>query len=302
METREKQAGTESYRERAERRRRVRGTGERRGDGWQRTEADELLLRLATRYSTLTLHQAAAACWGGRIEAARLRVRLMAEAGLLFRSAQVRWAGPVVWTTERGAQVAGTGLSAPHPPGERLLHRLALADVGLRQEANGHIVLTEREVRSAEAVGGTAAELLAELDVPGVPTGARRGDLLAIRAGVRAVHWPDLVLALPGRGYGAVEVELTPKPRATLRSILRAYRAAGRRVLYLGTEPVVRQIQGRQGPEGWIDGVGQEAGLLPPGAAAPPADGLLQVRPLRLADPALAGQVTRHASRYRRAT
>ncbi|MFD7797465.1 hypothetical protein [Streptomyces sp. NPDC059759] len=278
----------------------MRGTGERRGDGWQRTEADEQLLRLATRYSTLTLHQAAAACWGGRIEAARLRVRLMAEAGLLFRSAQVRWAGPVVWTTERGAQVAGTGLTAPHPPGERLLHRLALADVGLRQEADGRTVLTEREIRTAEAVGGRAAELLADLGVPEVPPGARRGDLLAVPTGVCSVHWPDLVLVLPGRGHGAVEVELTPKPRAALRSILRAYAAARRRVFYLGTEPVVRQLQGRPGPEGWIDGVGQEAGLLAPGVAISAADSLLQIRPLRLADPAVAAQVARYASRHRR--
>ncbi|MFH8520285.1 hypothetical protein ACH4CE_35480 [Streptomyces gelaticus] len=296
METR----ATGVYRERAERRRRTRGTGEARGDGWQRTEEDEQLLRLATRYSTLTLHQAAYACWDGRIEAARLRIRLMTEAGLLHRSADVRWAGTVVWTTERGAQIAGTGLSAPNRPGERLLHRLALADVGLRQEADGHTVLTEREIRTAEAVPGRATELLAELGAPRVPVGARRGDLLAVRAGAHAVHWPDLVLVLPGRGYSAVEVELTPKPRGTLRSILRAYRAAGRRVFYLGTEPVVRQLQGRPGPEDWIDGVGQEVGLLPPGGAAPVPDGLLQVRVLRVADPAVAAQVARHAYRYRR--
>ena len=300
MEARAKPGAAETYRERAERRRRVRGTGEARGDGWQRTEADEQLLRLATRYSTLTLHQAAAACWGGRIEAARLRVRLMTEAGLLHRSAEVRWAGTVVWTTERGAQIAGTGLSAPNRPGERLLHRLALADVGIGLEMAGRTVLTEREVRTAEAVNGRAAELLAELGVPNVPMGARRGSLLAVQVGARAVHWPDLVLVLPGEGFGAVEVELTPKPTAALRTILRAYRQAGRRVLYLGTEPVVRQLQGRTGPEGWIDGVGQEAGLLPSGGAAPVPGGLLQVRTLRCSDPAVAAQIARYASRQRR--
>ncbi|MYR41274.1 hypothetical protein [Streptomyces sp. SID5910] len=293
--------GVETYRERAERRRRVRGTGDARGDGWQRTEADEQLLRLVTRYSTLTLHQAAAACWGGRIEAARLRTRLMTEAGLLHRSADVRWAGTVVWTTERGAQIAGTGLSAPNRPGERLLHRLALADVGLRLEAGGRMVLTEREVRAAEAVDGRAAELLADRGVPHVPIGARRGDLLAVPAGARAVHWPDLVVWLPGDGrLVAVEVELTPKPTAALRTILRAYRQAGRRVVYLGTEPVVRQLQGRTGPDGWLDGVAQDVGLLPRGGAAPAPDGgLLQVQPLRIADPSVAGQVARHASRQR---
>ncbi|MER5719615.1 hypothetical protein [Streptomyces sp. NPDC002132] len=105
------------YRERAERRRRTQGTGETRGDGWQRTEEDEHLLRLVTRYSTLTLHQAAYACWGGRIEVARRRARLMVEAGLLHRCADV---------------------NASWPPGERLLHRLAVADAGVRLESEGH--------------------------------------------------------------------------------------------------------------------------------------------------------------------
>lgn len=286
------------YRERAERRRQMRGKGETRGDGWQRTEEDELLLRLATRYSTLTLHQAAHSCWGGRIEAARRRVRLMTEAGLLHRSAEVRWAGTVVWTTERGARVAGVGLGAPHPPGERLLHRLALTDVGLRLEAQGHIVLTEREVRTAEATPGRAAELLADLGVPGVHEGARPGPLLAVPAGVRAVHWPDLVLLLPGESIGAVEVELTAKTPSALRQVLRAYGQARRRVLYLGTDPVVRQLQGRPGPDGqWIDGVAQDVGLLPPGGPDPVTGGLLRVRQFTAGDPAIDRQAARHAQR-----
>ncbi|MER5564435.1 hypothetical protein ABT071_38280 [Streptomyces sp. NPDC002506] len=160
MKAKKTAAAAETYRERAERRRRTRGTGEARGDGWQRTEEDEHLLRLATRYSTLTLHQAAYACRGGRIEAARRRVRLMTEAGLLLRSADVRWARTVVWPTERGARVAGTGLSAPRPPGERLLHRLAVAEAGITLKAHGYTVLSEREVHAAEAVPGRAAELL----------------------------------------------------------------------------------------------------------------------------------------------
>ncbi|MFE3683033.1 hypothetical protein ACFXPM_07285 [Streptomyces sp. NPDC059095] len=97
METKKTAAAAETYRERAERRRRTRGTGEARGDGWQRTEEDEHLLRLATRYSTLTHHQAAYACRGGRT-----------EAGLLLRSADVRWGadGSV-------AHRAGAGSRAP---------------------------------------------------------------------------------------------------------------------------------------------------------------------------------------------
>ncbi|AVZ77991.1 hypothetical protein SLUN_38855 (plasmid) [Streptomyces lunaelactis] len=293
METRE---SASAYRVRAERRRRSRGTGEARGDGWVRTEADERLLAAATRYGTLTLRQAATAFWNGREETARARVRLMTEAGLLNRSAEVRWAGTVVWATERGARVAGVGLGAPHPPGERLLHRLALADVGLALEAKGRIVLTEREVRTAEA-SGRAAELLADLGVPGVHEGPRE-PLLAVSAGVRAVHWPDLVLVFPGEGVGAVEVELTAKTPSALRRILRAYGQARRRVLYLGTDPVVRQLQGRPGPDGlWIDGVGQDVGLLPHGGPDPGTEGLLRVRQFAAGDPAVDRQAARYAQR-----
>ncbi|WP_405483227.1 hypothetical protein [Streptomyces anulatus] len=121
------------YRERAERRWRKRSTGETRGDGWQRTEEDEHLLRLATRYSTLTLHQAAYACWDGRIEAARRRVRLMTEAGLLHRTADVRGARTVLWPTERGARVAGTGLSAPRTPRARMELKEAARATAQRQ-------------------------------------------------------------------------------------------------------------------------------------------------------------------------
>lgn len=102
------------YQERAERRRRKHATGEIRGDGWQRTEEDEHLLRLATRYSTLTLHQAAYACWDGRIEAAR-RVRLMAEANC------TAWPSPTSgspWKPQ-GTRCSPIGRSTPPKPGAR---------------------------------------------------------------------------------------------------------------------------------------------------------------------------------------
>ncbi|MFJ7069710.1 hypothetical protein [Streptomyces sp. NPDC101115] len=153
----------------------------------------------------------------------------MAEAGLLHRSADVRWARTIVWPTERGARIAGTGLSAPRPPGERLLHRLAVADAGVRLESEGRTVLSEREVHAAEAVPGRAAELLADLGAHQVPAGARRGETLAVPVGARTVHWPDLIVVLPGGRLAAFEVELTAKPAAALRTILRAYKQARRR-------------------------------------------------------------------------
>ncbi|MBC7272925.1 hypothetical protein ACF09G_32005 [Streptomyces albogriseolus] len=69
-------------------------------------------------------------------------------------------------------------------------------------------------------------------------------------------------------------------------------------MLYLGTDPVLRQLQGRPGPDGrWVDGVAQDAGLLPPGEPDAGAGGLLQVRRFAAADPAVDRQAARHALR-----
>ncbi|MFJ9473090.1 hypothetical protein [Streptomyces caniferus] len=80
------------------------------------------------------------------------------------------------------------------------------------------------------------------------------------------MNWPDLARVPPDGHLVAVKVELTPKPATALRRILRAYRQAGRRVVYLGTRLVVRQLHGKAQPSGgWIDGIAQAVGLLPPG-------------------------------------
>ncbi|MER5888094.1 hypothetical protein ABT160_30105 [Streptomyces sp. NPDC001941] len=114
-------------------------------------------------------------------------------------------------------------------------------------------------------------------------------------------------MVLPGRqGSGealdqaAAQLVLTPKAPAALRRILRAYQHAHRRVLYLATEPVLRQLHGRPGPGGhWTDGLGQDLGLLPPG---PPDDtliGLLAIRPYIPNEPAVARRITQQAARHR---
>ncbi|AVI00059.1 hypothetical protein C5L38_33820 (plasmid) [Streptomyces sp. WAC00288] len=181
-----------------------------------------------------------------------------------------------------------------------VVHRLAVADTGIRLEGEGHRVLSEREVHAAEAVPDRAAELLAELGVDQVPPGARRGETLAVPVGARGVHWPDLVVVLPGGRLAAVEVELTPKPAAALRTILRAYKQARRPVAYLATEPVVRQLRGGPGPGGrWVDGMAQEVGLLPPGGPDPGTSGLLRVRPFSAVDPAVARRAAQQAARLR---
>ncbi|WP_322872243.1 hypothetical protein [Streptomyces goshikiensis] len=152
-------------------------------------------------------------------------------------------------------------------------------------------MISEREVHVAEAVPGRAVELLDALRVPRVPTDARRQETLAVPVGAHSVHWPDLVVVEPTpRGFPiAVEVELTAKPPAAIRNILRAYRQSQRRVLYMATEPVVRQLQGSPEPDGrWTDGIAQEPGLLPPGEPRPGAGRRLGVQPFTSADPAVA--------------
>jgi hypothetical protein len=137
-------------------------------------------------------------------------------------------------------------------------------------------------------VPGRLAQLLEALRVPGVPTGARRGETLAVTVGARAVHGPDLVVIEPTPRFPiAVEVELAPNAPTALRTILRAYRQAHRRVLYLASEPVVRRLQGGPGPDGaWVDGGAQDMGLRPPGEPRPGTAGYLSVRPFTAVDPA----------------
>ncbi|QGV77318.1 hypothetical protein [Streptomyces ficellus] len=53
-----------------------------------------------------------------------------------------------------------------------------------------------------------------------VPAEAPRGEALAVPVGARAVHWPDLVVVLPGGRLAAFEVEFPAEPAVALRTIL----------------------------------------------------------------------------------
>lgn len=130
------------------------------------------------------------------------------------------------------------------------------------------------------------------------PHGAPRGETFAVPVGTRARHWPDLVVVREDGLLIAVEVELTPKPKASLGRILRAYIQARRKVLYVPTGPVTRLLQGRPGPDGrGVDGVAQDVGLLPAGEPVRGAGGLLLVRPFTADDPGVArGRASRRSS------
>ncbi|WP_040742256.1 hypothetical protein [Nocardia tenerifensis] len=272
--------------------------------GWRRSPADEQLLDFAARFGALTVRHAAKYCYRGVFETARRRVAFMAGAGLLERSDNLAWAGTVVYPTMAGL----TAIRTPgHPelrfrvPGEeRMLHRLLVAETALamlaRGAARGFEVVSERQFRALERArdDGESAHRYAELvgvrttaRTPGEQvvhpsfddTGRPRWWAIPLDNG-QALHWPDFVV-VGGGLLRAVEVEITPKERWRLHAVLRGYRTAIRcghidQVLWCVTPDVQMQLEGARGPDGWIDGLLQEMGLLPPG----PPDWTVKGRPM----------------------
>lgn len=249
------------------------GHGTVRGDGWRRTAADDQLLSGATRLGVLTSRQAARRYWGGVEGTARNRIAMLRQAGYI-QTSTFQWGGAYLWATARGARAAEGDLRAlTGPPGGRLLHQLAVADAVITFELGRARVLTEREVRRAEATSASRAEQVAAsltTQVGSVTDGRSRERFLCAPVGAHGrVHYPDLVVASPA-GLVAVEVEITPKKPAELRQVLRAYSDARRlfgQVIYLATEPVMALIHGHAHPRTgeWTEGVAQQVGLLPPG-------------------------------------
>lgn len=254
-----------------------------RGDGWRITAADERLLTSATRFGVMTWRQAAHAFYGGVERTATRRLGYLREAGLLRQSRDDEWAGRVLLPSASGTTIVRDELQIPvgapqQHPGERLLHRLAVTDVGLRFESRGDRVLTEREIRTLEATRDTAAGFAARLSGDtqfdeGVRLRSARDGrdidrwFCAPVAAGGAVHYPDLVLVTPA-GLVAVEVEVTTKPVDRLRQILRGYRDSGifSQVIYFATGPVGALLHGWKEPAGeWTPGVLQRLSLLPEG-------------------------------------
>lgn len=274
------------------------------GDGWSLTTADEALLAGATRYGVMTWRQAANRFYDGVRRTGVRRIGYLREAGLVRQSRNDEWAGRVLWPSAAGTSLVREQLPVPisapqQHPGERLLHRLAVTDVGLRFEGRRQRVLTEREIRTAESTRGLAAQVAAGLDVDGlrsVTDGRHQQRWLCVPVGASGqVHYPDLIVVTAG-GLVAVEVEVTVKPMHRLREILRGYRAAAdlfTQVVYLTTGPVAallhgwREQAGEQAGE-WSPGVLQQLSLLPDGPPDYRDDSPVRVQQLHPHDPGVA--------------
>lgn len=250
-----------------------------RGDGWQLTVADEAALASMTRYSVVSWRQLSAACYRGVTRTTHRRLGYLREQGMVQVSRNDEWAGRVYMVLPAGVRTVRDSLrmplSAPQQhPGERLLHRLAVTDAGLRFEELGRTVLTEREVRTAEASRADARALASSLGVPfrSIRDGANIERYFAVPIGAEGrVHFPDLVMASP-QGLIAVEVEVSLKERPRMRQIIRGYRDSGlyHQVLYLTTTSVATLLTGYRGPDNeWSGGVLHELQLIPPGPPRP---------------------------------
>lgn len=234
------------------------------------------MLRALTRYGALTFRQVRDTFYEGVQRTALRRLERLRDAGWVRTSRDDGWAGVVLWPTAAGVSVISGSLrvplSAPRShPGERLLHSLCVADVGLRFEQRGVEVFTEREVRFLEGKPETNASLFASLGIPdsGEVDGNGNPRRLIVPVGSQGrVHYPDLVTRTPG-GLVAIEVEVTPKSPQRLNEVLRAF-AASRiysQVVYFATDQVQSQLVGTVSTSTgeWVPGAFQTLRMAPDG-------------------------------------
>ncbi|WAL49668.1 hypothetical protein [Rhodococcus pyridinivorans] len=137
--------------------------------GWRRKPADEELLQFLTLHGVVSLRQAARWFYGGAMNTARYRVRLMEEAGLLTRHQDQPWASAVLVPTLDGQTI---GLESAEFPvshstlrghmsvPSNLLHRLLTAEHALAAQARGRRVISERQIRMLEARDETESHKL----------------------------------------------------------------------------------------------------------------------------------------------
>jgi hypothetical protein len=164
----------------------------------------------------------------GRSVAYELVQRLVA-AGVLERIQTLAGDPTLISATAAGIAYAGLGLAPATIRIGEVDHWLACAAVALEPERRHgpENVLTDRELRFQEQLTGKPL------------ASARLGET---RNGYWRVHYPDLAVG-DGQGTTAYEVELTPKSRRRLETIVRAWRRARHveRCIYLCPRGAVQE-------------------------------------------------------------
>lgn len=191
------------------------------------TERDIAILQFLARYRMATYPQIASA-FGISYHALRHRMPRLAREGLVVRRAIGKSTYSVWLPTDSGMRVANMDLSLPTLSWATVGHTLGLVDVGIRFEALGEIVVTEREIRAADTRDQPTERMREAGEITGFTQDAARLYVVDMGDGSRQyAHIPDMVLARPPENGGArsvaIELELNHKPAAQWKKILAAY-------------------------------------------------------------------------------
>jgi hypothetical protein len=173
----------------------------------------ELLWFLAEHRMALPDH--AAAVLDTTVEAARTRLTKLVKAGYVRSEPLFRAQPPMHLITRRGLEAVGSTLPAPRIDVRSYEHDVGVAWLWLaaRRGTFGpwREILGERRLRSHDASRDAGAEPLA-VRLGGVgPRGRER------------LHYPDLLLRTADGRRVALELELSPKGRVRLETILAGY-------------------------------------------------------------------------------
>jgi hypothetical protein len=202
-----------------------------RGPGMRLTERDIVILQFLTRYRFANYPQIAG--YTGRSEEAlRQAMGRLRRAGLVTTPAnrETRVIDRDLWLpTKVGVDLSGLDLPVPTYSPATAFHTLGLVDIGIRFEAAGETVVTEREIRAADTRERPTDRMLRAQAFYGDPAAGRPPFVISLGAGQgQFTHIPDAVLLrAPSDGSPqtvAIELELRRKPPTQWRKILRAYR------------------------------------------------------------------------------
>lgn len=192
------------------------------------TPSDVETLAFLGRYSYATYGQLARLT-GRSPDALRQRFPRLQRQGLMHRLDVYGRQG--VWVpTSGGVALSGLNLPTPRVSYPRVLHTLGLVELGIFYEQRREQVVTEREIRAADALGPVTARMEEAFVSNGYPIASAHKGLYCVKTPTGR-HIPDLVLVRPATPAGtgnsvAVELELTRKRVQQYKAILKAYREA----------------------------------------------------------------------------
>jgi hypothetical protein len=206
-----------------------------------RVRREREIVRWVARLGAVSVGQIGRRFGAGRSVAYEL-VRRLVAGGLLERTETLAGDPTLISATTAGISYAGLGLAPARIRIGEVDHWLACADVAIELERRHgpESVRTDRELRFLEQLTGKPV------------ASARLGES---RNGYWRVHYPDLAV-VDGERPTAYEVELTPKSRRRLETIVRAWRRARHveRCVYLcsadltqqGVEGAIRRLRAEE--------------------------------------------------------